>query len=474
MLNRDFRLEDQTALGLALKEADELAVVWIYEEGLEGIPWVRRWESHGLRTRLEAFLRFQEALNTIGQQAFLCLLSYDEALAHIRQFFEFEKIFLNRGYDQIGRALSQAARRAGVPVEETGDGMIFEPERILKKDGTSYQMFTPYYRQWLQAMASEPPVSRMTIDNDFPTSVKLADVPGMIFIEALEKELKEDRPQNFHHGLGRRSALKGFTGMRQHLQDFLSNGLATYEALRDLPAVDGTSGMSVYLNTGMLSPRQFVGALLKTPGHETLLRQYVWREFYLQLAHHQPHVLTAAMRPEFASLEWERSPFYFEAWKNGETGVPLVDAAMKALAAEGKLHNRLRMVAASYLVKDLHVNWQQGEAYFRDMLADYEPALNNGGWQWCASTGTDAQPYFRVFNPWQQSLKFDPEAVFMKRWLPGFAQVEAKKFHQPGGLTAYGYPDVIVDHAEAVRMTKALYQQAKERYLKQIPHDASE
>lgn len=455
-----------------MKEADELAVVWIYEEGLEGIPWARRLESHGLRTRLEAFLRFQEALKTLGQQASLCLLPYDEALAQIRQFFEFQKIYLNRGYDRIGKALSQAVRRAGVPVEETGDGMIFEPERILKKDGTSYQMFTLYYRQWLQALALEPPVFRKTFDKKIPVSVNLANIPGMFFSEPLEKELKEDPQRNFYHGLGRRTALQGYTGMWQHLQDFLSNGLATYEEHRDIPAVEGTSGMSVYLNTGMLSPRQFVGALLKVPGHETLLRQYVWREFYLQLAHHQPHVLTTAMRPEYASLKWERSPFYFEAWKNGETGVPLVDAAMKALAAEGKLHNRLRMVAASYLVKDLHVNWQQGEAYFMDMLADYEPALNNGGWQWCASTGTDAQPYFRVFNPWQQSLKFDPEAIFMKRWLPDFAQVEAYKFHQPGGLTAYGYPGVIVDHAEAVRMTKALYQQAKARYLKQIPHDA--
>ncbi|MZQ99002.1 MAG: hypothetical protein GT601_15145 [Acidaminobacter sp.] len=456
LLYRDFRLEDQTALFCALEENDELGILWIYDEKEEGIPWASRESCHGLRTRLTAFRQFNDLLMTIGHEASLIVGNYKEVLMTLRQqTYPFDAVYFNRFYDRAGRAVEAAAAETGAMVCPHEDVTIFHPSEILKKDGTSYQMFTPYYRQWLDrflrtTVSSGRQALRPRAKSVALTSESMTLVKGRA-IESAHPVLEG-----------------GYAAMITQWRTFLEDQLVHYSERRDFPSLQATSGMSVYLNTGMLSPRQFVSDLVRYPGHEPVLRQYVWREFYLQLLRHYPHVLETAMRPEYKSVRWERNPEYFEAWCQGRTGVPIVDAAMRCLKHEGRMHNRLRMVAASYLVKDLHVNWQLGEQYFFEQLADSEPALNNGGWQWSASTGTDAQPYFRVFNPWQQSLRYDAAATFMKLWLPEVGSAPAVLFHKPGGLGRYGYPEVIVDHGAAVRMTKALYQEARQAYLKEL------
>lgn len=453
LLYRDFRLEDQTALFSALEETDELGILWVYDEKEEGIPWSSRESSHGLRTRLTAFRQFNDVLKTIGHEASLVVGNYKEVLMTLRQqAYPFDAVYFNRFYDRVGKAVEAAAAETGAQVCPHEDVMIFRPSEILKKDGTSYQMFTPYYRQWLDRFLRTPVSSGRQIPRPRAKSAALTSVPLTL--------VKGEAIESVHPVLA-----GGYTAMRKQWRAFLEDRLTQYSERRDFPSLQATSGMSVYLNTGMLSPRQFVSELVRYPGHEPVLRQYVWREFYLQLLRNHPHVLERAMRPEYSSVRWERNPEYFEAWRQGRTGVPIVDAAMRCLKQEGRMHNRLRMVAASYLVKDLHVSWQFGEQYFFEQLADSEPALNNGGWQWSASTGTDAQPYFRVFNPWQQSLRYDEAATFMKSWLPEVERAPAALFHKPGGLAAYGYPEVIVDHGAAVRMTKALYQEARQAYF---------
>lgn len=475
LVYRDLRLEDQTALHEALREADELAILWIYDEKAEGIPWDRRAHSHGLRARLTAFKHFNGRLKTIGHQATLLTGDYTETLLALKsEVYNFDKLYFNRFYDRVGSAVAMAAKalaeKYGVCVSASEDIMLFEPGRILKKDGTAYQMFTPYYKQWLERFRSAAPMGMTPLPEIRARSVALkglvsnvlnagADVAVNGAVNMAVEVALDVEPHPALEG--------GYEAMTAQWKAFLERPLSRFSEDRDFPAKQVTSGMSVYLNSGMLSPRQFVGELVKVADHEAVLRQYVWREFYLQLLRHQPHVLDGAMRPEYAGVRWEQNPAYFEAWCEGKTGVPIVDAAMRCLKAEGRMHNRLRMIAASYLVKDLHVNWQLGERYFYEMLVDYEPALNNGGWQWSASTGTDAQPYFRVFNPWQQSLRYDAEATFMKKWLPEVEKAPAELFHKPGGLTAFGYPEVIVDHGAAVRMTKALYQEARQAYARQ-------
>lgn len=457
LLYRDFRLEDQTALFKALEETDELVILWIYDEKEEGIPWALRETSHGLRTRLTAFWHFNELLKTIDHQALLVVGTYKEVLTVLRhQVYPFDAIYFNRFYDHAGKAIEAEAAATGARVCPHEDIMIFRPSEILKKDGTPYQMFTPYFRQWLDRLIRTP------VSGEKPERLIRAKSAGLtsaslthVLEPVSEFDLEPEHP-----------VLKGgYNLMKSKWRTFLEDRLIKYSEHRDFPTLQGTSGMSVYLNTGMLSPRQFVSELIQYPGHEPLLRQYVWREFYMQLLSHHPHVLDSAMRPEYAAVRWETNPDYFEAWRQGQTGVPIVDAAMRCLNQEGRMHNRLRMVAASYLVKDLHVNWQLGEQYFFEQLADSEPALNNGGWQWSASTGTDAQPYFRVFNPWQQSLRYDEAAAFMKMWLPEVRSAPAALFHKPDGLAVYGYPKVIADHGASVRMTKALYQEARQAYF---------
>ncbi|WP_139159761.1 cryptochrome/photolyase family protein [Acidaminobacter hydrogenoformans] len=473
LVYRDLRLEDQTALNEALREADELAVLWIYDEKAEGIPWDQRVRSHGLRARLTAFKHFNGRLKTIGHQATLLTGDYTETLIALKsEIYDFDKLYYNRFYDRVGNAMTLAAEvlaeKYGVGVSVSEDIMLFEPTRILKKDGTPYQMFTPYYRQWLERFRSAAPMGMTSLPEIQARSVAVKGLDLTVFNSVADRDKDRDKDRDMAVVVMPHPALDGgYEAMAAQWKAFLESPLSRFSEDRDYPAKQATSGMSVYLNSGMLSPRQFVSELVKVADHEAVLRQYVWREFYLQLLHHQPHVLDGAMRPEYAGVRWEENPAYFEAWCEGKTGVPIVDAAMRCLKSEGRMHNRLRMIAASYLVKDLHVNWQLGERYFCEMLVDYEPALNNGGWQWSASTGTDAQPYFRVFNPWQQSLRYDAEAAFMKKWLPEVEKASAELFHKPGGLIAYGYPQVIVDHAAAVRMTKALYQEARQAYARQ-------
>ncbi len=452
LVYRDLRLEDQTALIAALRESDELAIVWIYDDEAEGLPWSELSHAHSLRARLTAFKHFNERLKTIGHQAVLMTGAYSEILSTLKErVYAFDAIYYNRFYDRVGKAMALAAqamaRTSGVRVSEFDDITIFSPTRVLKKDGKPYQMFTPYYRQWLEHFRMTAPIEMSRISEPRARSVVLKGGDAKVVSASSHPALQG-----------------GYEVMVSKWNTFLEGPLARYSEDRDYPAKQATSGMSVYLNSGMLSPRRFVSDLIGAAEHEAVLRQYVWREFYLQLLQHYPFVLERAMRLEYAGVRWEENPDYFEAWRDGKTGVPIVDAAMRCLKAEGRMHNRLRMIVASYLVKDLHVNWQEGERYFRQMLVDYEPALNSGGWQWSASTGTDAQPYFRVFNPWHQSLKYDAEATFMKLWLPEVENAPAPLFHKPGALTALGYPEVIVDHAAAVRMTKALYQEARQAY----------
>ena len=456
LVYRDLRLEDQTALIAALRESDELAILWIYDDEAEGIPWSELAHSHSLRARLTAFEHFNERLKTIGHQAVMMTGAYSEILSALKaRVYAFDTIYYNRFYDRVGKAMALAAqamaRTSGVSVSEFDDIAIFSPTRVLKKDGKPYQMFTPYYRQWLEHFRMAAPIEMSRILESRARSVVLNWGDAQV-VSATSHPVLEG----------------GYEAMFAQWNAFLEGPLARYSEDRDYPAKQATSGMSVYLNLGMISPRRFVSDLIGAAEHEAVLRQYVWREFYLQLLWHYPFVLERAMRPEYTDVRWEKNPHYFEAWRDGKTGVPIVDAAMRCLKAEGRMHNRLRMIVASYLVKDLHVNWQKGERYFRQMLVDYEPALNSGGWQWSASTGTDAQPYFRIFNPWQQSLRYDAAATFMKMWLPEVRHAPSALFHKPGGLGTYGYPEVIVDHGAAVRMTKALYQEARQAYFNEL------
>lgn len=348
---------------------------------------------------------------------------------------------------------------AGVEWRSVKDHVLLERQEVLTQSGTPHKVFTPYQKAWLGRL----------------TAADLAE--RTVHWPHLQAARSPDAPDRSLDSMGfRPGALwlePGESGGQRRLADFLAR-VPKYHEARDLPALEATSGLSVHLRFGTLSIRQCVRALgIATPdqvqdlepGPRKWLSELVWREFYHNILANFPHVVDGAFRREFDALEWPGLPEHFEAWKAGRTGYPIVDAAMRCLNQTGWMHNRLRMVAASFLTKDLLVSYRLGEAYFARQLLDFDLAQNNGGWQWTASTGTDAQPTYRIFNPILQSLKFDSEGAFIRRFCPELAELDPEAIHTPwqappmtllaaGVRLGENYPFPIVDHA--VQRAKAL------------------
>jgi len=349
------------------------------------------------------------------------------------------------------------------------DHVIFERQEVQTQTGKPYSVFTPYQRAWLarlgdaapaghdcapaalaRALAERPP----TYAQPVPTLATLGFVPTNL------------------HALGLHA---GTTGAQALLDDFWER-MDSYDATRNFPAVKGPSYLSVHLRFGTISIRQLVALALQrhlhgSTGATTWLSELIWRDFYFQVLANFPQVTTGAFRPTYDQIGWEQGPHaqtLFTAWCQGATGYPLVDAAMAQLNQTGYMHNRLRMVAGSFLVKHLGIDWRWGERYFAEKLNDFDLAANNGGWQWVSSSGCDAQPYFRIFNPVSQSETFDAQGKFIKRYLPQLAQLNPRLIHapwlvKPVDLAAAGlvlgrdYPLPVVDHAEARARTLQRY-----------------
>lgn len=355
-------------------------------------------------------------------------------------------------------------RRAGVETVSRRDHTVFGPEEIRTKTGGSYSVYTPYKKAWWAAWHREP---RAVLRQ----SPRLpAPIPGF---EALGRSALAQIPLGpiAQAGTTPRLPRGGEKAARRRLATFLSKSVACYAIDRDRPDRDGTSRLSPYLRFGAISIRRCVSEALRVAREEPSakagigkwLDELVWREFYYGVLAHSPHVLTRCFRPEYDALEWVDDDEAFEAWKVGRTGYPFVDAAMRQLRATGWMHNRARMVVASFLTKDLLIDWRRGERYFFDALVDGDPASNNGGWQWAASTGTDAQPYFRIFNPVAQGQRWDPEGRYVRRWVPELRGLASDRIHAPWlhGDPPRGYPHPIVDHGMARDRALAAYRKAR-------------
>jgi deoxyribodipyrimidine photo-lyase len=342
---------------------------------------------------------------------------------------------LGRRRDAEVRAALDAAR---IAVQEFPGGLVVEPEALPGPGGGGYRVFTPFYRAWLGAPFASLPAAPRRISGPDVGSETLGALP-------------EGSPPL---AAGREAA-------EQALARFVASGaVASYETDRDTVAVEGTSRLSAYLRLGMLSATE-VGAALghdaSRGGGAAFWRQVAWRDFFHHILHHHPHVARGAMRPEFDRIAWDDRPAAFDSWTRGETGYPLVDAGMRQLAQEGWMHNRARLVTASFLVKDLLIDWRRGETWFMQHLVDGDPASNNGGWQWVAGTGADAAPYFRVLSPTRQAERFDPAGAYIRRYVPELRDVPDRFIHEPwrmgpederGARCRIGsdYPAPIVDH----------------------------
>jgi len=333
---------------------------------------------------------------------------------------------------------------------------VYPPTVVSRADGGVYTVFTPFSRAWKSLPGNE---------HMLPAPDALPPLPD------LRSDPLPELPSPAGFPPGEREA-------RRRLEAFVDGPIYAYDEGRDRLDMDGTSVLSPYLRFGMLSARRAAAAARQAAhlaedeqsraGCATWLNELVWREFYQSILYHFPYVLTSAFNPALRRVPWRNAPGDLQAWQAGLTGYPVVDAGMRQLAATGWMHNRARMITASFLVKHLLVNWQEGERWFMRMLVDGDPASNNGGWQWTAGTGTDAAPYFRIFNPILQGKKFDPEGSYVRRWLPELEGIPQKYIHTPWEMSAseqqacgvvigQTYPAPIVDHAAARKRALAAY-----------------
>jgi deoxyribodipyrimidine photo-lyase len=344
--------------------------------------------------------------------------------------------------------------------------VIFERDELLTGAGRPFSVFTPYRNAWLKALTPfhlrSYEVERYLGALAPPPAAAIPSLPAIGFARSDLDELK---------------VAAGASAGRALFGQFEAR-IDQYREARDYPAVRGPSYLSVHLRFGTVSIRELArfahGRMAGSPGAATWLSELIWRDFYMQILHHHPHVVTQSFRAEYERIAWDDAPELFAAWCEGRTGYPLVDAAMAQINRTGYMHNRLRMVTASFLAKDLGIDWRRGEHYFARRLIDYDLAANNGGWQWAASSGCDAQPYFRIFNPVAQSTKFDPDGKFIRRYLPQLSKLSAGEIHAPwlmaaerqretGCVIGEHYPPPVVDHAEARARTLARYAVVKRR-----------
>ena len=461
---RDLRATDHAALARALAAARRVYCAFVFDrEILDALPRQddRRVEFiHGAVGELDAALR--------AQGGGLCVL-HGHARAEIPALaarLSAQAVFAATDYEPAAVARDAAVgatlATAGIAFTTVKDQVIFEKDEVLTQDGRPFSVFTPYKNAWMKRL-TEADLAPHAVA---PAAGQLAVAPGYALpsLEALGFA-----PTN----LARLGIVPGASGATKLFADFRRR-MGEYHERRDFPAVKGPSYLSVHLRFGTVSIRALAAAAWHDGGRGAAvwLSELVWREFYFMILHHHPRVVDHAFRPEYDAIDFPGDDARFQAWCEGRTGYPIVDAAMRQLNGTGYMHNRLRMIAASFLVKDLHVDWRRGERYFADTLIDYDLAANNGGWQWAASTGCDAQPYFRIFNPVTQSQKFDGEGAFIRKYLPELAALDAKQIHAPwlldaavqqraGVVIGRDYPAPLVDHAAARAVTLELFKRAR-------------
>jgi deoxyribodipyrimidine photo-lyase len=441
---RDLRLADNPALDRARNAHERIVPVFIWDPDAEG-DWspgaASRWWLHHSLSSLD------ERLRRKGSRLIIARGKTAEELARIRNATGADAVYWNRLYEpalvERDRHLKSDLRDQGLEAQSDNGGLIFEPWELLKGDGTPYLVFTPFWKQmqrrW-QALSACPEPRELSGPKRWPATLTVSDLrllPTHDWAENIERRWTP-----------------GEDAARRHLAEFCRSDVADYERLRDRPDRAGTSRLSPRLHFGEISPRQVAlaldsgGDLPQGQGRLSLLREIAWREFSCHLLFHFPHLPEQPLKSDFGDFPWRGAEDYADdlrAWQDGNTGVPMVDAGMRELWATGWMHNRVRMVVASFLTKNLLIPWQEGARWFWDTLVDADLANNTQGWQWTAGCGADAAPYFRVFNPVLQGEKFDPSGQYVRQWCPELDCRSDRAVHQPLSTPTNGYPGPIVD-----------------------------
>jgi len=463
---RDLRFADHAALSRALQGSRAVYCAFCFDtEILDALPTRT---DRRVEFIWHAACELDAALAERGGGLIVVHGRAREEIPRLAARLGVRAVHANHDYEPAAKARDAAVRASlagqGVAFVTCKDQVIFERDEVRTAGGAPFAVFTPYKNAWLRRLAPRD-LAPFPVAEHADRLAPPGERRDLAFADI------GFRPTD----LGALGIPTGMSGARRLLEDFLER-IDDYHRRRDYPALKGPSYLSVHLRFGTISVRELVGRAHARGGRgaQAWLSELVWRDFYFMILDHHPRVVDHAFKPEFDALEWDNDPVRFAAWCEGRTGYPLVDAAMRQLNRTGYVHNRLRMVAASFLVKDLHVDWRRGERYFAERLNDFDLAANNGGWQWAASTGCDAQPYFRIFNPVAQSERFDPQGRFIRRYVPELARAPDKFVHAPWRMTpgdqaACGvtigrdYPPPVVEHAAARQVTLERYARARRR-----------
>ncbi|MDZ7369564.1 MAG: DNA photolyase family protein [candidate division KSB1 bacterium] len=422
---RDLRLYDNRGLHHALSSGLPVLPVFIFDTDiLKELKNPRDPRVEFIHSMVQ---EIDQQLKRSGSSLKVAIGRPNEIWRRLFNEFPIKKLYFNQDYEPYAlrrdNEVRKTAQEFGVEIHSFSDQTIFPPDHITKADGKPYTVFTPFKNTWMKRLAAEPEVlSEYVVEPFFERFAKIPQEP----IPPLE--------------------MVGFypSGLAFPSREIPLEKIRRYHLDRDFPAVDGTSKLGIHLRFGTISIRRLVRAALEL--NETWLNELIWREFFMMILYHFPHVVDHAFRAEFDSIRWRQAEEDLAHWKEGLTGYPLVDAGMRQLAQTGFMHNRLRMVTASFLVKHLLIDWRLGERWFAEKLLDYELASNNGNWQWAAGTGCDAVPYFRIFNPELQRQRFDPKDDFIRQWVPEFGTPS--------------YPAPIVDHDFARRRAIQVFAEA--------------
>lgn len=459
-VRRDLRLHDNLTLNEAMKAGTQVVPLFFIDPFFERSPYV----GDKRRAFLWGALRDLDArLKKAGSRL---IVRHGDPVVLLPKLIEkwgAEAVFAEEDYSPYARRRDAMVQK-NVSLTLVRGVTYHHPNDVLKDDGDPYVVYTPYKKKWLaRPLPRQSQLLAAPDKIETPSNIESDDIPVPKGQSDLFPAAEDEA--------------------RRRLAAFADERIYQYEAARDFPASDGTSQLSPYLRFGLVSAREAIVTAVSaktnaktTEGREgahTWLEELIWREFYLMILYHFPHVLRGSFRPVYDKIAWRNDKDAFEAWCQGQTGYPIVDAAMRQLKETGWMHNRARMIVASFLVKDLLINWRWGERWFMQQLIDGDPAANNGGWQWSAGTGTDAAPYFRIFNPTTQSERFDKEGVYIRRFVPELAKVEGKLIHEPSKLRPMeqkaadciigeDYPKPIVDHKAARQHTLDAYKAAKE------------
>jgi len=448
IFRRDLRLEDNTALNEALASGLPVIPVFIFDPAQSAKhPY---FSEPGFKFLLESLSELNSELLKRGSHLRVFQGDPSEVILNLCTTKTIKLITFNRDYTPFAKQRDQAlftiCSKHNVECKILDDALINKPETSVKSDGSPYTVFTPFFRKNRLTEVLKPHTKKGTF-----VSSKVSFTG--------EKNIELIQDKNYLHA----TTIRGSRNDALKTLESISN-FADYKQTRDFPALDSTTHLSSHHKFGTVSIREAYHQISQTlTSDHTLITELYWRDFFTSIGFFFPHVFSGAFNREYNNLQWSEDEDQFSLWAEGRTGFPIVDAGMRELNQTGFMHNRVRMIVASFLTKDLRISWRWGERYFATKLIDYDPSVNNGNWQWAASTGCDAQPYFRIFNPWLQQKKFDPDCVYIKKWVPELIPFKTEIIHRldTNHVSETVYPTPCVNHSDASAETKQMFKNTK-------------